>query len=327
MARCERVRLGGSWHPPSPHRPCRPAGCAAQASDGAARRRGAPRSRLSAARGLGLAGASRVRGSNARRPGPAGAGRTGEPERAAGGNPVRRRDQQRQPPVLQVGVSAAGCQRSGRTRTLLSDDQPRLPDLRQVGEPGARSAPELQPVDGPRRLLRKRQRRNAAREVRHDGRALAREPGRVRPGRRLDAPLHRVLDERGPDGDLQPVRLRPGFELARHEPPPRHLARGLLRDGEPVQRLRRRGLRNLRPGSERDPRGRRRDFSSTSMPARRTPRPLGAAGRSRRHCAAAGRSAQRLDRARSGFSRRQPRGSRPRLAVPRRLRRSGKLDV
>ena len=327
MARCERVRLGGSGHTPSPHRPCRPSGCAAQASDGVARRRGAPRSRLSTARGLGLAGASRVRGSTARRPGPAGAGRTDEPERAAGGNPVRRRDQQRQPPVLQVGVSSAGCQRSGRTGALLSDDQPRLPDLRQVREPGARSASELQPVDGPRRLLRERQRRNAAREVRHDGRALAREPGRVRSGRRLDAPLHRVLDERGPDRDLQPVRLRPGFELARHEPPPRHLARGLLRDGEPVQRLRRRGLRNLRPGSERDPRGRRRDLPVRGCRHDAPRDALGAAGRSRRHCAAAGRRAQRLDRARRGFSRRQPRGSRPRLAVPRRLRRSRELDV
>ena len=92
----------------------------------------------------------------------------------------------------------------------------------------------------------RRQRRHAPGQVRRDGRPVVRQPGRLRLVRRHDAPVHRGVDDERSDRNLQPVRLRHRPELHRHERADRHLARGVLHDGEPVQGIRRRGLRLLR---------------------------------------------------------------------------------
>ena len=312
-----RIRRAEDW----PRRAARsPAGPALAA----ARRRATPARRRPASRRIRVTPA--LAGQAAHRPGPADAG---ESQRALRRGPVRRRELQRQSRFLQVGLAAAGREWGRRPGPLLPCDQPGVPHLRQGRQPCPRPASELHSLDGTRRLLRERQREHATRQIRHDGRPVARHPGRDRLQlrTRLDTPLRRRLDERGPDRNVQPVRLRPRSELSGDEPSYRYLARGLLRDGQPVQGFRRRGFRDLCVRPECDPRGGRGQLSVCRRRHDAPVHALGAALRSRRRHAAARGSAERLGRSRRGLSGRQPERPDPHLEFSRGLRRPRQFDV
>ena len=117
MARCERVRLGGNRQRPSPRRPCRPSGCAAEASDGAARRRGSPRP--GSPRPEGSASPARPAPGDRTRvdpvlQAPAGPTSPNAPPEEIQFDGATANDNL---PFFKTVFSSAGCQRRGRTAT------------------------------------------------------------------------------------------------------------------------------------------------------------------------------------------------------------------
>ena len=181
----ERVRLGGNRHAQkSTLAPCRPSGCAAKACR-----------RSCASTGLTSFPALRGRMARPRRRAP----RPGDRPRV---DPVLqgRRDRRARTRRRRKSSSTA---RPTTTTSRSSRTVSPPPDANGAAGPdhyfqainlvfrsstsratGARPASQLQPLVGPGRRLRDRPRQHAARQVRHAGGPVVREPGRLRPLRR-----------------------------------------------------------------------------------------------------------------------------------------------